>query len=318
MLYLFQSVVLWMKLISYAHVNRDLRTAYRTAKTLDKASVGAGNDNNAKPLQPSFLELQDLEHPYVHYPRNITMRNLLFFSVVPTLCYQLNYPRSPSIRWKYLGTIFFRMVVVLGTLTLTVEQYIVPTLVSSVHLDVMRTGNLLHFVQFILMLSLPSTYVWLLGFYWYFHLWLSGLAELTRFGDREFYKEWWNARSVDTYWRLWNLPVHHWMVRHLYYPILRTGVSKFGATLVVFAFSAVFHEIVISVPFRHVTLFAFFGMLGQAPLVFITKYVDKRFDNAVVGNIIFWCTFCVIGQPMGVIMYYVDLCKHNQQLLSPS
>jgi diacylglycerol O-acyltransferase 1 len=26
------------------------------------------------------------------------------------------------------------------------------------------------------------------------------LAELTRFGDRMFYKEWWNARTIDGYW----------------------------------------------------------------------------------------------------------------------
>ena len=40
----------------------------------------------------------------------------------------------------------------------------------------------------VLKLALPSTYAWLLGFYCLFHLWLNVLAELTRFGDREFYK----------------------------------------------------------------------------------------------------------------------------------
>jgi diacylglycerol O-acyltransferase-1 len=40
----------------------------------------------------------------------------------------------------------------------------------------------------VLKLALPTLYVWLAMFYCLFHLWLNILAELTRFGDREFYK----------------------------------------------------------------------------------------------------------------------------------
>ena len=58
-------------------------------------------------------------------------------------------------------------------------------------------------------------YAWLLMFYLFFHLWLNLLAELTRFGDRLFYKDWWNSRNISGYWKNWNLPVHHWMLRHL-------------------------------------------------------------------------------------------------------
>ena len=25
----------------------------------------------------------------------------------------------------------------------------------------------------------------------------------------------WNARTIDIYWRNWNMPVHHWVTRHL-------------------------------------------------------------------------------------------------------
>lgn len=32
------------------------------------------------------------------------------------------------------------------------------------------------------------------------------------FGDRLFYRDWWNANTIEAYWRLWNLPVHYWMV----------------------------------------------------------------------------------------------------------
>ena len=39
--------------------------------------------------------------------------------------------------------------------------------------------------------TLLTRYVWLAGFYAFFHVWLNVLAELLRFGDRVFYLEWW-------------------------------------------------------------------------------------------------------------------------------
>jgi diacylglycerol O-acyltransferase 1 len=162
------------------------------------------------------------------------------------------------------------------------------------------------FQQFI-HISLPNTYVWLLGFYCFFHLWLNLLGELTRFSDREFYRDWWNARTIDEYWRLWNLPVHHWMLRHLYYPIIRLPfMNKKIAVFIAFLFSALLHEVIISIPFRRISYHAFLGMLVQAPLVTVTRKVNEFFKNQVAGNVFFWLTFCIIGQPVGVILYYYE------------
>lgn len=85
------------------------------------------------------------------------------------------------------------------------------------------------------------------------------------------------------------------------------GVSKGLATTVVFFFSAAMHEIVISVPFRYISGHAFAGMMAQAPLVSVTRLIDSRFDNGFLGNVIFWMLFCVIGQPMGILLVYYDL-----------
>ena len=87
------------------------------------------------------------------------------------------------------------------------------------------------------------------------------------------------------------------------------GATKGLATLVVFGFSAVLHEVIISLPFRYIAFHAFVGMIAQAPLIMITKYIDRRYDNAFIGNAVFWCSFCVFGQPMGTILYYYDLWK---------
>jgi len=96
------------------------------------------------------------------------------------------------------------------------------------------------------------------------------------------------------------------------YPLTRIGVSRPIAVFMVFFFSATMHEVIISLPFHYVAFHAFAGMMAQAPLVFVTKYIDKRFDNAFFGNAIFWCLFCVVGQPMGLIMYNFDLWKLAQ------
>jgi diacylglycerol O-acyltransferase-1 len=305
MLYLLQSVIIWMKLLSYAHTNRDLRLVRRQHGR--SPGDGADNDNNGKPVGNVFAEVSDLELPIVHYPRNITFTHLMYFCVVPTLCYQLNYPRSPRIRWRYVATILLRMVVVVALVIFFVEQYISPTLGMSVQpieeLDIVGIFSLL------LRLSVTNTYVWLLGFYFFFHLWMNLFAELTRFGDRLFYKDWWNARTIDQYWQRWNLPVHHWMIRHCYYPILRAGLGKTTALFLVFLLSALFHEVIISVPFKQITMHAFLGMVAQAPLTYLTKKLDKISDNAMIGNCLFWMLFCIVGQPMGVLLHYYDLKK---------
>ena len=67
------------------------------------------------------------------------------------------------------------------------------------------------FTGYLLKLTIANTYIWLLVFYSYFHLFFNLLAELLKFGDRVFYKDWWNSSNVSAYWRLWNLPVHYWL-----------------------------------------------------------------------------------------------------------
>lgn len=36
-------------------------------------------------------------------------------------------------------------------------------------------------------------------------------------------QDWWNATTIGEYWKLWNMPVHRWMLRTIYYPLIRNG-----------------------------------------------------------------------------------------------
>ena len=172
-------------------------------------------------------------------------------------------------------------------------------------------------IEQLLFLAMPVTYIWLLMFYLLFHLFLNFLAELLRFGDRVFYKDWWNATTVEKYWQLWNLPVHYWMIRHLYFPCLRAGLGKNAAVFACFLFSALLHELLVSIPFHMPRLYAFGAMLGQIPLVQVTKILEERWSlwkEVQAGNITFWVSFCIVGQPMAVLLYYFDAHLQEQQI----
>ncbi|XP_078176862.1 membrane bound O-acyl transferase (MBOAT) family protein isoform X2 [Carex rostrata] len=279
---MFVACILWMKLVSYAHTNYDIRFL---SKTIDKDSVSN-----------STFDLENLKGP--------TFKSLVYFLLAPTLCYQPSYPRTASIRKGWVLRQLVKYIIFTGLMGFIIEQYINPIVQNSQH---PLKGNLLNAIERVLKLSVPTLYVWLCMFYCFFHLWLNILAELLQFGDREFYKDWWNAKTVEEYWRMWNMPVHKWMIRHIYFPCIRHGLPKGAALLISFLVSALFHEIVVGVPCHIFKFWAFIGIMLQIPLVFLTKYLQDKFRSSMVGNMIFWFFFSILGQPMCVLLYYHDV-----------
>ena len=57
---------------------------------------------------------------------------------------------------------------------------------------------------------------------------------------------------------------------------------------------------------------AFSGIMAQIPLSAATKWVRKRFKNDWIGNVVFWITFCMIGQPFSIMVYYHDYMTANK------
>ncbi|KAJ3691967.1 hypothetical protein LUZ60_012317 [Juncus effusus] len=275
---MFVAIILWMKLVSYAHTNYDIRALSK-------------NTNKDTTVDLDNLLLA-------------SFKSLIYFMLAPTLCYQPSYPRTAYIRKGWVLRQLLKCVIFTGLMGFIIEQYINPIVQNSQH---PLKGNLLNAIERVLKLSVPVLYVWLCMFYCFFHLWLNILAELLRFGDREFYKDWWNAKNVEEYWRMWNMPVHKWMIRHIYFPCIRKGLPKGVAILISFLVSAIFHEVCVAVPCHIFKFWAFIGILFQIPLVFLTKHLQEKFDSEMVGNMIFWFFFCILGQPMCVLLYYHDV-----------
>lgn len=79
------------------------------------------------------------------------------------------------------------------------------------------------------------------------------------------------------------------MRRHIYTPLLGRGWSNQCASIMVFTFSAILHELLVGVPTHNIIGVAFAGMIFQIPLIAITVPLEKvRGQGSIIGNAIFW------------------------------
>ncbi|XP_037022457.2 diacylglycerol O-acyltransferase 1 isoform X2 [Artibeus jamaicensis] len=279
--------ILFLKLFSYRDVNLWCREHRARAKAKN-ASIGKKADGAAAQYTGA-----------VSYPDNLTYRDLYYFLFAPTLCYELNFPRSPRIRKRFLLRRLFEMLFFTQLQVGLIQQWMVPTIQNS--MKPFKDMDYSRIIERLLKLAVPNHLIWLIFFYWLFHSCLNAVAELMQFGDREFYRDWWNSESVTYFWQNWNIPVHKWCLRHFYKPMLRRGYSKWLASTGVFLASAFFHEYLVSIPLRMFRLWAFTGMMAQIPLAWIVS----RFFRGNYGNAAVWLSL-ILGQPVAVLMYVHD------------
>lgn len=216
------AIIVWLKICSYAFTNRDLR---RGILELD----------GSQPLPELYSACS--------YPSNITLTNIIYFWWAPTLVYQHVYPRTSTIRWVFVA----KRLAECGSLSIFIwlasAQYAAPLLHNS--LSRIATLDIPSILERLMKLSTISLVIWLAGFFAVFQSLLNALAEVMRFGDREFYTDWWNSPSVGTYWRSWNKPVYQFMKRHVYGPLVSRGWSSNAASAWVFVFSGFLHELMV-------------------------------------------------------------------------
>ncbi|XP_062320753.1 diacylglycerol O-acyltransferase 1b isoform X1 [Osmerus eperlanus] len=282
--------ILFLKLYSYKDVNRWCREMSHAKVRRLARSLSCPSWQSSK---------GGVEQSQVCYPGNLTIRDLYYFVLAPTLCYELNFPRSPQIRVSFLLRRLFEMLFFTQLLVGLTQQWMIPIIRNS--MKPLEDMDLSLMVERLLRLAVPNHLLWLIFFYSFFHSTLNFAAELLRFGDREFYRDWWNSETVTYFWQNWNIPVHKWCLRHFYKPLLRKGVSKWASQSAVFFASAFFHEYLVSVPLKMFRLWAFMGMMAQLPLAwFVARFLSGNYGNAAV-----WISL-IIGQPIAVLMYVHD------------
>jgi sterol O-acyltransferase len=316
---------MFMKMHSYAFYNGHLSETRRRLRQLDnpagqsRAEVVKYPSSSARPeaLSPTSQRKQnasdedrvrqlredlatELTSPLGHvtYPQNLTFENFADYICCPTLCYELEYPRTPKTDWMEL---FYKSLAVFGCIfliTLTTEEFVLPVLEESAARLHTRTGlseGSLIMAETISRLLFPFMCIFLLVFLVIFEYLLGAFAEITRFADRRFYSDWWNSCDWLEFSREWNIPVHNFLNRHVY-SVSRGRVSRQTATLITFFTSALAHELVMGSITKKLRGYGFFAMMLQMPIVMIQRSRWVR-GRTLLNNVLFWCSM-ILGLSM--------------------
>lgn len=318
-------LVLFMKMHSYAFYNGHLSETRRRLQELDhpetasmeavkkypsaqthltaltpeceKEDARLGNDESLRQLRDNLAH--ELVSPLgnVAYPKNLTIPNYIDFLFCPTLCYELEYPRTDRIR---KSEVFYKTLAVFGCiflLTFITEKYVMPSLdIASEALELPGTfgDRTIVVLETISRLLFPFMIIFLLVFLVIFEYALGAFAEITckffasrsavlyaklaiGFADRHFYSDWWNSCDWLEFSREWNIPVHQFLRRHVY-SASRPKFSRSTATIITFLISAAAHELVMGCITKKLRGYGAFAMMLQIPIVMVqrSKFVRGR------------------------------------------
>lgn len=242
----------------------------------------------------------------VQFPKNLTYKNFFEYSMFPTLVYEVSYPRTKRIRWGYF---FGKAAGIFGVIFIMVaiaQNNMYPIVMRC--LELRRTAPIItrlkEYPLILVEMIPPFLSMYMLTFFLIWELILNAIAELSRFADREFYKEWWNSVDWDQYSRDWNVPVHKFLLRHVYHSTISSfHVSKTTATLVTFFLSSLIHEVAMYVIFKKVRFYLLSLQMFQLPLIQIMRSkVFKKYP--VLANVFFWDGI-VLGPTLLCTMYLV-------------
>ncbi|VDM60301.1 unnamed protein product [Angiostrongylus costaricensis] len=238
-------------------------------------------------------------------PRAIAKRNMtlqwptieqyVYFMFCPSFIYRDEYPRSHSRCLKKASVHFFHCFILIEFVNLQFTQYVFPWLAS---LDYPYL-SLTEIVTALFAGILPGMLCLICLFYGLLHSWLNGFAELMRFGDRQFYLNWWNVNNMAEYYRNWNLVVHDWLYAYVYRDLIGGRCGLQIAQTIVFFLSAAFHEYWFGVAFRvfYPVMFMLYFVFGS---IFFS--VSKLIKNKSIWNTALWFNL-LIGTGMFIAFY---------------
>ncbi len=92
-------------------------------------------------------------------------------------------------------------------------QYLV---VTEDIIPVIRANTQAPLLELYLQLQMPMIFEIMLLIFLLFESFPNALAELTMYADREFYQDWWNARSVEELYGKWLRFFYLFHYRHVY------------------------------------------------------------------------------------------------------
>ena len=243
---LLHTMVLLMKMHSYSFYNGHLSETEKRLRALDDPSTASrapaylyptldnpegtvasptraearGKGGGNRPEDDEIAQLREdlareLTSPIgnITYPANLTWANYLDYLCCPTLCYEIEYPRTEAIDWQNLLSKIAATFGCIFLLTIISEEFILPALTDASHrLDPsLRTAESpltaleasIVLLETISWLLFPFMLTFLLVFLVIFEYVLGACAEITHFADRHFYSDWWNSTDWMEFSREW-------------------------------------------------------------------------------------------------------------------
>ncbi|KAI1418974.1 MBOAT family protein [Xylaria sp. FL1777] len=330
--FVLHSMVLLMKMHSYAFYNGHLSETEKRLQALDQpgsaskepaytyptvenpmgahkrsdVAVDGNGDSDSEGLSQLREDLaHELTSPIgnVTYPRNLSWGNYIDYLLCPTLCYELEYPRTTSINWTNLTAKILATFGCIFLLTMISEEFILPVLQDSqVRLSdtASATEKLLILLESISWLLFPFMLTLLLVFLVIFEYVLGAFAEITRFADRHFYSDWWNCSDWMEFSREWNVPVYSFLRRHVY-ATSKPTIGRSNATFVTFLVSAIGHEIIMACITKKLRGYGFVCQMMQLPIVMLqhTRWVRT---HKTANNVLFWISM-ILGLSLICSLY---------------
>jgi sterol O-acyltransferase len=247
----------------------------------------------------------DTESVGVYFPDNITLGNFFTFSMFPTLVYTLNFPRSKSIRWQYVFEKVCGIFGIIALMIIVAQDFMYPLVLQSIEIRNLPIKERLGPFLLILMdMVVPFLIQYIFVFFLIWDQILNAIAELSRFADREFYGPWWSSSDWADFARLWNKPVHRFLLRHIYHSsIASVKANKLTATLLTFVISSIVHEFVMYVIFNQLRGYLFLFQMSQIPLVMISRSTFLK-NRKILGILICWTGF-MTGPSIILTLYLV-------------
>lgn len=227
------------------------------------------------------------------YPNNLTFTNHYEYIPIPTLVYELEYPRSDSINWRYVAEKLAATFGVIFVMIMVSQAFIYPVVMKTVAMKEAGMSLTERFREFPWLLSdliFPFMLEYIMSWYVIWEVILNLLGEVTYFADREFYSDWWNSVSWDQFARDWNRPVHNFLLRHVYHSsISAMQVNKHTATIITFFLSACVHELVMWCIFKKLRGYLLVLQMCQLPVS--VKYPSlSRYSHTIQLSRMFWLT----------------------------
>lgn len=133
--------LLFMKLWSYVQVNLWCRSYQKQQKTSTsgkrRESFSIDRSRESEDLNGNVMGngsngYKDHHPPaLVQYPDNLSLRDLFYFLSAPTLCYELNFPRTTRIRKRFLIKRILEVVVGVNIMMALFQQWMIPSVKNS-------------------------------------------------------------------------------------------------------------------------------------------------------------------------------------------